>query len=119
MFWEHNMFSSISKFHVLTHVVPHFTNLSIELFPSIADSSSELPSTNLELGPLTDPALPVDLALILLVDPTTASPLVSPSPPPHMRCSTRVTQPFVRLRNFHCYSTIYSLYEPRIPCGQL
>lgn len=104
------MFSSLSPF-ASSPTVRFFTNPSVDLFPeddTVESSSLKLSSPNLDVSISGYPTLAVlDMSM-----PTADSPpLHDPSSPIHS--STRVSQLFVRLCDFHCYSTIVSFHEPR------
>ena len=103
VFWENTMFSSLSKFH---HSIQtdyfFFTNSLIDLFPIPNPGDSYA---------LTDNSLPHD--------PPESVPAVDPAPAPattpanSLRRSTRVRETPYSLADFHCYSAIATLHEPR------
>ena len=117
VFWEHKMFSSMSKFHLSSDGTPLlFTNPSIDLFPDSTDTSllpdtphpsaSPSPSSSsidtlTESSTLLSPELPA---------PTAGS---APVPDPPLRQSNRVKTPSVLLRDYVAFSTILSHHEPQ------
>ena len=131
-FWEHKMFSSISKFHISPSESPSFfTDESISL-DTFEDSVSAPPTPTPESSPLESPVLnpqshlpsespasnPMDHAH--LSEPTspptsTASPSSEdPVSPPldEPRRSDRVRNIPSHLRDFHCYNTLLSHHVP-------
>uniref|UniRef100_A0A151UDP3 Retrovirus-related Pol polyprotein from transposon TNT 1-94 n=1 Tax=Cajanus cajan TaxID=3821 RepID=A0A151UDP3_CAJCA len=103
VFWEHKMFSSLSTFKSIPSTsTPLFTNPSINLFPHDFDAgssdeltgASDLPMILNELAPAVDPAVQ------------------DPALPPPPDLPPRVRNPPFYLRDYHCFSTIMSHYEP-------
>jgi hypothetical protein len=95
------MFSSLSKFYYSIQTdYFFFTNSSIDLFQSPNPGDSDA---------LTDNSLPHD--------PPKSVPAVDPAPattPANPLCrSTRVRETRYSLTDFHCYSAIATLHEPR------
>jgi hypothetical protein len=96
IFWEHKMFSSLSKFHVSSPSSPAFFHDSnIDLFPTEIDPSPS-PTVNPEASSPPD-------------GPATAPPAEDPP----LRRSTRVSTLPTHLRDYHCFSTIMSHHEPQ------
>ncbi|XP_059639814.1 uncharacterized protein LOC132282224 [Cornus florida] len=138
IFWEHKIFSSLSKFHLSSSSTPSFfTDSSVELFPVDTDiiSSSEIPTTT------PDTTSPSELPQMALLDeyassdvhateslselpqmalpnesvssdgPATessSSDIITTAKPPH-----RVRKPPSHLRDFQCFSIIMSHHEPQ------
>ena len=98
-FWEDTMFSTLSKFHPFVNTKStFFLNSSIDLFPSTSiDSSAELNSR-------TSSTIPNESVAV-------SDPVLAPST--SLRRSTRVRETPHHLSEFHCYSTIATLHEPR------
>ncbi|GKV16980.1 hypothetical protein SLEP1_g27540 [Rubroshorea leprosula] len=116
------MFSSLSNFKVSSsHQPPFFTNPSIELFPSDSNvgTSDELYNASPHASTsFVEHDLPAGNALdnfepsstsssVSLVDSTNELVVPSSSHP------TRVRNPPNYLRDYHCFPTITSLYEPQ------
>ena len=103
------MFSTISSFQVTNTPTPLFTNPNVSLFPDdifADDSSSSLSQSTVAPPDEFPPA--VELADFSSVIHLSSS--ISPPLPLHR--TTRVSQPFVILRDYICNSTIVT-YEPR------
>ncbi|XP_010265970.1 PREDICTED: uncharacterized protein LOC104603606 [Nelumbo nucifera] len=119
-FWEHKMFSSLSPFRVTTASSYFFTDPTISLFPEdlpagLITSSSDSSNSTAQLATSPDAStLAMDSPALssseLLIPPAELDPDCSDAP---LRRSGRVTKPSILLRDFHYYSTIVSLYEPR------
>ncbi|XP_010263725.1 PREDICTED: uncharacterized protein LOC104601921 [Nelumbo nucifera] len=118
-FWEHKIFSSLSPFRVTTTSSHFFTDPTISLFPDdlpAGPTTSSSNSSNSTAQHATSPD-----ASTLAMDPPSlpsSEPLIPPDEfdPAHSDVSLchsgRVTKPSILLCDFHCYSTIVSLYEP-------
>jgi hypothetical protein len=124
VFWEHQMFSSLSKFYLPPiSTTPYFTNSSIDIFSDEFDTGTPNDSSSAappEVSVLIDDHAPA------IVEPTESPPLSLSSPAetttysPEISCSSeppppppkRVTQLPAYLRDYHCYSTVFSLHEP-------
>jgi len=104
VFWEHIMFSSLSKFKSTPSTsTPVFTNPNVDLFPSdthagyekYAGSSSELPTPS-DVPSTSDDVVPT-------IDPA----------PPTVELPPRVRNPPLYLCDYHCYSTMFHHHEPQ------
>lgn len=118
------MFSSLSKFYLPPiSTTPYFTDSSIDIFSdefdtgTPNDSSSAAPPEvsvliNDHAPAIVEPIESPPLSLSSPAETTTYSPETScssePPPPP----PKRVTQLPAYLRDYHCYSTVFSLHEP-------
>ncbi|KAL5762227.1 hypothetical protein ACOSP7_018491 [Xanthoceras sorbifolium] len=107
VFWEHKMFSTMSKFHVSHNAsLNFFIDPTIPLFPD-------------DINPDTSHETQTSASDCTLPTPELSEPLADPVPEsshhsvPHVRQSNRVRTPSVKLRDFHCFSTIISLHEPQ------
>ncbi|KAJ4719020.1 Retrovirus-related Pol polyprotein from transposon TNT 1-94 [Melia azedarach] len=111
IFWEHKLFSSMSKFSSESHLTPFFTQESIELFPDNTDpSNSDESSADMSTELLPAPE-PTTLPSGSTADTSTVPPSTSSNLPPIPRQSNRVRELPIRLRDYHCFSTTLSLYE--------
>lgn len=94
------MFSSFSKSHYSYSISSQFfTNLYVELFPnSIANTSNELPHILLSAyaPTLVESTFTVNVASV-----------------PNLLLSTQVKETPYHLDDYHCFSTIVTLHEPR------
>ena len=133
IFWEHKMFSSVSKFHITTNSsLPFFTSSTADLYPS----NPHIPSTNISenIVPTVDNTSSNESSSTASTSsstessssPTTTTPSSDLSPTTHYpddavspndpvilpRQSTRVKQLPHHIRDYHCYSTIFSHHEP-------
>ena len=104
VFWEHIMFSSLSKFKFITSTsTPLFTDPDVDLFSSdtyagsetYAGSSSELPTPS-DVQSTSNDGVPI-------VDPE----------PPTIELPPKVRNPPPYLRDYHCYSTMLHHHEPQ------
>jgi len=106
----HEIFSSLRPFASFP-TIRFFTNPYTDLFPednTLQSSSLELSSPNLDVGVSGNPIL---VAPNMFAPSADSPPLhIPPSPVYHSTC---VSQAFVRLCDFHCYSTMVSFHEPR------
>lgn len=82
-----------------------FTNNNISLFPDDLNTGTN-DSNNTDSSSHTPNNLPS-------VNPRSFISTIQVSSDPPLRHSSRVIQPIVTLRDYHCYSAIVSLYEPR------
>ncbi|KAL3498699.1 hypothetical protein ACH5RR_041431 [Cinchona calisaya] len=100
VFWEHKMFSSMSKFHLSITSSILFINPSSDLFPDepIVESSHDSPTDDSthDHAPPEDPA----------------SAVTSELSPPALRRSNRVRANPTHLRDFHYFSIILYFQEP-------
>jgi hypothetical protein len=105
VFWEHIMFSSLSKFKAIPSTsTPLFTNPDVDYFPSdtIAGSETHVGSSSELPTPSDIPSTPSD-------DVSSADPA-----PPTIELPARVRNPPPYLReNYHCYSTMLHHHEPQ------
>jgi hypothetical protein len=102
-FWEHRFFSSMESFPSSpSSSSPVFTNVSFDLLPK---------TTDLDAGMISSPDD------ITTVNPNAPAPPVDPpTPDPDisvLRRSTRVTALPSYLHDYHCYSALATLHEPR------
>ncbi|KAM7488098.1 hypothetical protein LguiB_025582 [Lonicera macranthoides] len=147
VFWEHKMFSSLSKFHVLEEpLLPFFTHSSLDLStpeletpvitsPPEPDPKTTLPPHSVSTpyptpeAPPPPPPQPLVPPSAELFTPSSSDIIHSDEPqqtvPPNddvspadpiipqpQRQSTRVKELPHYLRDYHCYSTMISHYEP-------
>ena len=101
------MFFTISSFRVDETPTPFFTNLNVSLFPEIFfvdDSSFNLSQSTASPGESSPAMEPTDSSIVI---PSSSS----VSPPPLLRRSPHVSQPFVLLWDYVCNSTIVT-YKP-------
>ena len=122
------MLFSLSKFHIFEDSpLPFFTNYSIDHSPPTPETTS-LDKPDILTSPLDHPT-PSDLSYDSSSSttsssnepPTTATPNDNATPvdhvsqstvPPPTRQSTWVKGLHCHLRDYHCYSTIFSHHEP-------
>ena len=104
VFWEHIMFSSLSKFiSIPSTSTPLFTNPDVDYFHSDTYADS-----NIHAGTSSEPQTPFDV-------PSTSSddvPVVDPAPPT-IELPPRVRNPPPYLRDYHCFSTMLHHHEPQ------
>ena len=116
VFWEHKMFSSMSQFHLSPSSTPFlFTDPSVDLFPDTFDvgSHSELTSSPTPLTTSISTNSSSELSTTVCPEPSAPSNESASNPDPLLRRSNRVKTPPVHLRDYHCFSTILSHYEPQ------
>ncbi|CAL5387066.1 unnamed protein product [Camellia sinensis] len=109
VFWEHQMFSSLSSFHLPgLSTTALFTDPSIDLFSADFDTGSSSIETPLLTPDPVQPALPEGLPLATTPP---SPPALPPTDPPPGR-PRRVTQPPIHLRDYIVGSAAFSTYEP-------
>lgn len=120
VFWEHKMFSSLSGFHLSKTESPYFTNLGLPLFPEAIETPMEVPSTTLEENSLSaeesflDAPIDFQSASSELENSSNAGHTSSASSTmPTVRRSSRVSHQPAYLQDYHCYSAIATVHEPR------
>jgi hypothetical protein len=105
VFWEHIMFSSLSKFKSIPSTsTPLFTNPDVDYFPSDTIAGSET-----HVGSPNELLMPSDISSTSNDDVSSVDPA-----PPTIELPPRVRNPPSYLRdNYHCYSTILHHHEPQ------
>ncbi|KAJ4716916.1 Reverse transcriptase, RNA-dependent DNA polymerase [Melia azedarach] len=103
----------MSKFSFESNLTPLFTQESIELFPDNTDrGNSDESSVDMSTELLPAPEL-TTLPSGSTVDTSIVPPSTSSNLSPIPRQSNRVRELLIRLRDYHCFSTTLSLYEPQ------
>ena len=102
----------MSSFHnIPTSYTNFFTDTTVDLFPANCDTGI---SSNLQTCALKNVTPPPELPALpdgsLLTNSNSSESIHSPP----LRCSTQVRELSLKVRNYKCFSTTLSLYEPQI-----